>query len=210
MAHKNTIQMAKSIKRVSSVSSQNDTIGILLKGAVINILVIISILIFLFGFINWYLLSNIEHFCGTLLSGQRLQMEKLWIEYLLRDTIVERGAGSSFNVHKCSHFPIYNLHSHCLRFPQFGREGLKILLWRSEMPTQPPQNTQIQIQNTNAKVARSENIVVKERSAPPFPLKILTSNFGQTLNLYCLGHHNNMEMDGMAPPNCAAWRRCTS
>ena len=138
-------------------------------------MVIISILIFLFGFINWYLLSNIEHFCGTLLSGQRLQMEKLWIEYLLRDTIVERGAGSSFNVHKCSHFPIYNLHSHCLRFPQFGREGLKILLWRSEMPSQPP-----------------------------FPLKILTSNFGQTLNLYCLGHHNNMEMDGMAPPNCAA------
>ena len=33
----------------------------------------------------------------------------------------------------------------------------------------------------------SENIVVKGRNPPPFPLKILTSNFGQTVNLYCLG-----------------------
>ena len=38
--------------------------------------------------------------------------------------------------------------------------------------------------------------------ATPLPLKILTSNFGQTLNLYCLGH-NNMEMDGMGSPNCS-------
>ena len=118
----------------------------------------------------WYLLTNIQIFCDTLLSEQRLQMENLWIEYLLRDTIVERGARSSFTQNvPIFQFTIYT--QHCLSFPR----------------------------------NLVENIVVKEWNPPPFPLKILTSNFGQTLNLYCLGH-NNMEMDGMASPNCA---RCT-
>ena len=111
-------------------------------------------------------------FCDTLLSEQRLQMENLWIEYLPRDTIVERGgrAGSPL-----SHKMFSNL--------QFTLIVLVFL----KMPFHQ---------------ISSENIVVEERNPPPFPLKILTSNFGQTLNLYCLGH-NNMEMDGMGSPNCS-------
>ena len=87
------------------------------------------------------------HFYITLLSEQRLQMEKVWIEYLLRDTIVERGEGGPGPLsHKM--FPFSNLQftlsHHCLSFPQNAISPNIV-----------------------------ENIVVKERKPPLSPSKYL-------------------------------------
>ena len=176
-------------------------------------------------------------FCDTLLSEQRLQMENLWIEYLPRDTIVKRGAGSSPLSHKiciffvfvfvfifvfvfcvficfvffcvfCFLYSVFELNRifaeryNCRKRGQvFSPFTQNFPIFQFTIYTQHclsfPQN------------AISPNIVGKyccEGAKPtptPFPLKILTSNFGQTLNLYCLGH-NNMEMDGTVSANCSA------
>ena len=110
-------------------------------------------------------------FYNTLLSEeQRLQMEKVWIEYLPRDTIVERGgrAGSPL-----SHKMFSNL--------QFTLIVLVFL----KMPFHQ---------------ISSENIVVEELAKPtPFPPQNTYKQFwsdGEFILFRAV--HNNMEMDGMA------------
>ena len=77
-------------------------------------------------------MKNIQIFSDTLLSEQRLQMESLWIEYLVEIQLSKEGLGFH---RKCFQFSIYT--QHCLQFPQNAvpspKEGLpcqKILLWR--------------------------------------------------------------------------------
>ena len=81
-------------------------------------------------------------FGDTLLSEQRLQMESLWIEYLVEIQLSKEGLGFH---RKCFQFSIYT--QHCLQFPQNAvpspKEGLpcqKILLWRRGALLSPAQN----------------------------------------------------------------------